>query len=78
MARAKRSNMVTDTIQIIPERPNLGSWIIHVLVAPLLAMGYITGEIQSLYGEDDVVLGLVVEYPVLSRESLELNNDDWR
>lgn len=77
MTRAQRSNMIAHAVQVILERPNLSSGIVHVLIAPLLTMWYIAGKIQPLHGENDMVLRLVVEYTILGGESLELN-DDYR
>jgi hypothetical protein len=70
--------MITHTIQIIFEWPNLSPGIIHILITPLLAMWDITRQIQSLHREDDMIFRFIPEYPILGRKPLELNDDDRR
>jgi hypothetical protein len=70
--------MITNPIQIIPERSDLRARIIQVLSPRLLALGYIPRQVETVDGEDDRRLRLVPEYPILGGEPFELNEQDRR
>lgn len=70
--------MVTNTVQIVFERSDLSTWIIHIFTTPLLSMWDVSRKVQSFHGEDYVVFRFIPEYTVLGREPLELDDDDWR
>lgn len=67
MTRTECAHVVTDTVQVVLERPDLGPRVVHVLGARGLTGGNEAGEVQPVERENDGRLGLVPEPTAVDR-----------
>jgi hypothetical protein len=77
VSRRECAHVVADTIQVIPERTDLRSWVVHVFCSGRLTRRNVARQVKAFEGKVDRCLRLVPETTAADREeTLQLDEED--